>query len=154
MTYKNKNRIFKTFQIGDLVKHQQKQVSTGTASSWKPIFQGPYKIIHFFDDKLTAAIKHIQTGQLVKAHFNNLELYNYNKEATKSKSNFLDEFSDQFSHKHLEQVPMIDTNEQLDNVVQNTVVENDANSVQLSPKKRKISPKKKKVSKITSKQKT
>ena len=43
-TFKNKNAKDKRFEVGDLVLHRQLQLSTGTASKYRPQLTGPYVI--------------------------------------------------------------------------------------------------------------
>ena len=77
-TFKNINRVHKTFEIGNLVLQKQAQVSTGQASSLKPKFTGPYVIVSINKDKCTAIIEHLHNDALSKAHFNNLQLLHFN----------------------------------------------------------------------------
>jgi hypothetical protein len=87
-TYKNKDRILKTFEHGALVMHRQMQVSTGTSSKWKPLYKGPYVIIKLNKDLATAVIEHLYDGRLVKAHFTNLERLEWNPETIRFKSDY------------------------------------------------------------------
>jgi hypothetical protein len=87
-TFKNQNRILKTFELGSLVLHKQMQVSTGTSSKWKPIFKGPYVIIKLNDDKCTAIIEHLYDGSLVKSHFTNMQALEWNPDTIRFKSIF------------------------------------------------------------------
>jgi len=77
-TYKNANRILKTFDIGSLVLHKQLQVSTGKGSDYKPKFTGPYVIISLNEDESTAFAEHIRDGSIIRAHFTNLQLLHFN----------------------------------------------------------------------------
>jgi transposase InsO family protein len=93
-TFKNQNRTLKNFELGSLVLHKQMQVSTGTSSKWKPIFKGPYVIIKLNDDKCTAIIEHLQDKSLVKAHFTNLQLLEWNPETIRFKTAFDDQLKE------------------------------------------------------------
>jgi len=77
-TFKNKHANERKFEIGDLVLHRQLQVSTGTASKYRPILTGPYVIQSM--NKITATCKNLQTSRTIKAHFLNLVPYNFNEE--------------------------------------------------------------------------
>jgi transposase InsO family protein len=79
MTYKNKELQSKNFSKGDLVLHRQLQVSTGTASKWKPLFTGPYVIVAIHNNDHTATCQHTQSGKIIKGHFSNLEAYRYDE---------------------------------------------------------------------------
>ena len=76
-TFKNKHANEKCFEVGDLVLHRQLQVSTGTASKYRPQLTGPYVIQGI--DGITATCKHIETGRIIKAHFLNLAPYRYDE---------------------------------------------------------------------------
>jgi len=76
-TFKNKHAKEKCFEVGDLVLHRQLQVSTGTASKYRPQLTGPYVIQAI--DGITATCKHIETGRIIKAHFLNLAPYRYDE---------------------------------------------------------------------------
>jgi hypothetical protein len=71
-TYRNQDRIEKSFNVGDLVAHRQLQVATGTGMGMKPRFNGPYVIVKINDDKCSATIEHQHTGAQLKAHFTNI----------------------------------------------------------------------------------
>ncbi len=87
-TFKNKDRILKTFEQGSLVMHRQLQVSTGTSSKWKPLYKGPYVIIKLNKDLSTAIIEHLYDGRLVKAHFTNLERLEWNPTTIRFKEDY------------------------------------------------------------------
>jgi transposase InsO family protein len=76
-TFKNKNAKDKRFEVGDLVLHRQLQVSTGTASKFRPHLTGPYIIQA--TEGITAICKHLETNRVIKAHFLNLTPYRYDK---------------------------------------------------------------------------
>jgi len=75
LTFKNKLSRTPKFVNGDLVLHRQMQVSTGTSSKWKPLFTGPYVINEIDRQNRTAVCQNISTGKTIKAHFNNLVIY-------------------------------------------------------------------------------
>jgi transposase InsO family protein len=74
-TFKNKHANEKCFEVGDLVLHRQLQVSTGTASKYRPQLTGPYVIQAI--DGVTATCKHLESERVIKAHFLNLAPYRY-----------------------------------------------------------------------------
>lgn len=76
-TFKNKHAKDKRFEVGDLVLHRQLQVSTGTASKYRPQLTGPYVIQSI--EGITAACKHLETNRVIKAHFLNLTPYRYDE---------------------------------------------------------------------------
>ena len=76
-TFKNMHAPRNKFEIGDLVLHRQLQVSTGTASKYKPLLTGPYVIQAV--DKVTATCRNLQSSRVMKAHFHNLVHYNYDE---------------------------------------------------------------------------
>ena len=76
-TFKNKHANEKCFAIGDLVLHRQLQVSTGTASKYRPQLTGPYVIQEI--DGITATCKNLLNGRIIKAHFLNLAPYRYDE---------------------------------------------------------------------------
>lgn len=88
-TYKNAHNKVKTFQIGDLVLHRQMQVSTGTSSKWKPIFQGPYIIEQNFPKTSSAILQHINTKAIIKAHYLHLSHVQYHPKYQKPQSSLI-----------------------------------------------------------------
>ena len=76
-TFKNINANDKSFAVGDLVLHRQLQVSTGTASKYRPHLTGPYVIQEI--KGITATCKHLESGRTIKAHFLNLAHYRYDE---------------------------------------------------------------------------
>ena len=87
-TFKNKNRQLKKFEVGSLVLQKQLQVSTGSSSKWKPSFKGPYTIIKLNDDNCTAIIEHLYDNSLVKTHFTNMQLLEWNPDTLRFSDNF------------------------------------------------------------------
>jgi len=76
-TFKNKEAGEKKFEVGQLVLHRQLQVSTGTASKYKPLLTGPYVIQAI--DRVTATCLNLQSSRIIKAHFHNLVPYRYDE---------------------------------------------------------------------------
>ena len=87
-TYKNVDRVKKTFQLGQIVAHRQLQVATGSAMSMKPRFNGPYTIEELLPDGSSAIIEHLHTGHIMKAHFSNLKVINYHPAGNRVHANF------------------------------------------------------------------
>jgi len=80
-TFRNQNAAITIYKPGELILHRQLQVSTGTATKWKPLFNGPYIINKINKDARTAVCQHIITGKLIKTHFNNMTKYQNDDEA-------------------------------------------------------------------------
>ena len=74
-TFKNRLSSTPKFAVGDLVLHRQMQVSTGSASKWKPLFTGPYIINQTDKQNRTAICQNVSSGKTLKAHINNLIKY-------------------------------------------------------------------------------
>jgi hypothetical protein len=72
-TRMNKKRYEKKFEVGSQVLHRQLQCATGTASSLHPKFNGVFTIEAINPDKVTAMIRNITTGRVIKAHFDNMQ---------------------------------------------------------------------------------
>jgi len=88
LTYRNKNRSTKTFQIGEVVLHKQLQVATGTNMGMKPKFTGPYVITGLDKHDSSATIENLSNGRTMKAHFTNLQLFSYHPNFSKLPHNF------------------------------------------------------------------
>jgi hypothetical protein len=76
-TFKNLNRIHKSFEPGTLVLHRQLQVSTGKASGYQPKFTGPYVVLSTNDRESYAMVEHLHNGRIIKGHYNNLHLLQF-----------------------------------------------------------------------------
>jgi hypothetical protein len=76
-TFRNKKAPNKIFEPGMLVLHRQLQVSTGTASKYRPLFTGPYVVTS--TDGVTATCQDLRTNRVIKAHFHNLANYEYDE---------------------------------------------------------------------------
>jgi len=87
-TYKNADRVKKTFELGQIVAHRQLQVATGSAMSMKPRFTGPYVVEELLPDASSVMIEHIHSGQIMKAHFSNLKVINYHPAGNRVHANF------------------------------------------------------------------
>ena len=74
-TFKNKLSSTPKFAVGEVVLHRQMQVSTGSASKWKPLFTGPLVVNQIDRQNRTAVCQNISNGKTLKAHFNNLVHY-------------------------------------------------------------------------------
>lgn len=85
-TFKNQHSQSKQFEVGDLVLHRQLQVSTGTASKYRPLLTGPFVIQA--TDGVTATCKNMQSSRIIKAHFQNLVSYNYDDATLYPRANF------------------------------------------------------------------
>jgi len=87
-TYKNADRVIKTFQLGQIVAHRQLQVATGSAMSMKPRYTGPYTVEQLLPDGSSALIEHMHTGHVMKAHFSNMQVINYHPAGNRVHANF------------------------------------------------------------------
>jgi len=76
-TFKNLNRIQKSFEPGTLVLHRQLQVSTGKSSGYQPRFTGPFVVLSCNDRESYAIVEHLHTGRIIKGHYNNLHLLHF-----------------------------------------------------------------------------
>ena len=88
LTYRNKNRATKTFQIGEVVLQKQLQASTGVYGGMKPKFTGPYVIVALDKHGASAIIENLTTARTTKAHFTNLQLFSYHPSFAKLPNNF------------------------------------------------------------------
>ncbi|MGL6003482.1 reverse transcriptase domain-containing protein [Aeromonas sobria] len=99
-TYKNQNKILKQFKIGSLVIHKQMQASTGSSSKYKPLFTGPYTILRINSDKCSALLEHLHHGNIIKAHFTNMQILNFDPEINKARDNFDENFLKMLEEKY------------------------------------------------------
>ena len=88
LTYRNRNRATKTFQIGELVLHKQLQLATGRNMGMKPKFTGPFVIVGLDKHGSSAVIENLTTGRTMKAHFTNLQLFSYHPNFAKLPNDF------------------------------------------------------------------
>jgi len=88
-TFKNINRVLKTFELGSLVLHRQLQKSTGKGSDYKAKFTGPYAVIKLNPDGCTAIIEHLKNNSTIKAHFTNLQKFNFTPKRLPLKNDFI-----------------------------------------------------------------
>ena len=93
-TYKNQSRVKKKFQLGDLVAHKQLQLATGSAMGMKPRHTGPYVIVAFDDDNISATIEHLHSGVQIKGHFSNMSLVHFHPRANRLQTEFDNELLD------------------------------------------------------------
>jgi hypothetical protein len=95
-TYRNIHRSLKRFKLGMLVLHRQLQVSTGGAGALKPLHTGPYSIIKLNQDGSTALCQHLRNNDVIKAHFNNLQLLYHDPRKARMAQKDLDQLLDKF----------------------------------------------------------
>jgi hypothetical protein len=95
-TYRNLHRSIKQFQLGNLVLHRQLQVSTGVASALQPLHTGPYVITKLNQDGSTALCQHLRNNEVIKAHFNNLQLLYHDPRKARMAQQDLDNLFDKF----------------------------------------------------------
>jgi hypothetical protein len=93
-TFKNQGRVKKKFELGQLVAHRQLQLATGSAMGMKPKHNGPYVIVAFDDDQVSATIEHLHTGVQMKAHFTNMSIVNFHPTANRVHSDFDSDLQD------------------------------------------------------------
>jgi hypothetical protein len=93
-SYKNQSRVNKLFQLGQIVAHRQLQVATGSGMGMKPRFNGPYVIVEFDDDNVSATIEHLHTKKQMKAHFTNMSIVNFHPKSNRVHSEFDNELLD------------------------------------------------------------
>jgi hypothetical protein len=58
-TYKNQAQVSKTFELGQIMAHHQLQLATGPNMCMKPKFNGPYTIMSFNKDGVSARIENL-----------------------------------------------------------------------------------------------
>ena len=88
LTYRNKNRSTKTFQVGEVVLHKQLQLATGTNMGMKPKFTGPYVVTSLNKSESSAIIENLRNGRTMKAHFTNLQLFSYHPDFARLPNDF------------------------------------------------------------------
>jgi hypothetical protein len=93
-TYKNQARVSKTFELGQIVAHRQLQLATGPNMSMEPKFDGPYTIMSFDKDSVSARIKNLDTGRQMRAHFTNMMPINFHPSANMAQTNFDNQLAD------------------------------------------------------------
>jgi hypothetical protein len=60
----------------------------------KPKFDGPYTIVSFNEDGVSARIKNLDTGRQMRAHFTNMMPINFHPSANRAQTNFDDHLAD------------------------------------------------------------
>jgi hypothetical protein len=60
----------------------------------KPRFNGPYVIVEFDDDNVSATIEHLHTKKQIKAHFTNMSIVNFHPKSNRVHSEFDNELLD------------------------------------------------------------
>ena len=102
ITYRNLHRSDKTFAVGDVVLHSQKQAAVGPHKSIQPKYTGPYHIDSINTDDVTAVLINMATRRSIVAHFSNIQKLFHDPEFNRLPENFddnmLDLLPDKFSH--------------------------------------------------------
>jgi hypothetical protein len=93
-TYKNQSRVSKTFELGQIVAHCPLQLATGPNMSMRPKFDGPYTIVSFDEDGVSARLENLDTGDQMRAHFTNMMPINFHPSANRAQTNFDDNLAD------------------------------------------------------------
>ena len=87
ITYKNKDRNDKHFEVGQLVLQKQLQLAVGPGKAMQPKFTGPYVIISIDKDEASCLIEHMHTHSQVRAHFSNISLLKFHPSHNRSSQN-------------------------------------------------------------------
>ena len=99
-SYKNVHRVIKQFLLGQIVAHRQLQLATGSAMGMKPKHTGPYVIVALNPDGCSATIEHLHTGNLMNAHFSNMQVISFHAGVgNRVDANFDDRLVDMLSKK-------------------------------------------------------
>jgi hypothetical protein len=102
LTYRNLHRSDKTFKVGDVVLHSQKQVAVGPNKSIQPKYTGPYHIDSINTDDVTAVLINMATRRSVIAHFSNIQKLfhdpHFNRLPDDFDDNMLALLPDKYSH--------------------------------------------------------
>jgi hypothetical protein len=102
ITYRNLHRSDKTFKVGDVVLHSQKQVAVGPYKSIQPKYTGPYHIDSINTDDVTAVLINMATRRSVIAHFSNIQKLFHDPHFNRLPDNFDDNMlallPDKYSH--------------------------------------------------------
>ena len=102
LTYRNLHRADKTFKVGDVVLHSQKQVAVGPYKSIQPKYTGPYHIDSINTDEITAVLINMATRRSLIAHFSNIQKLFHDPHFNRLPENFdnamLDLLPDKYSH--------------------------------------------------------
>ena len=102
MTYRNRNKPSKPFEIGEAVLLRQHQVAVGPNGAVKAKFTGPYYIDSLNPDGCTCMVTHGRTGNTTSQHFSNLQKLYHDPEYSRLPSNFDDSviqlLPDKYSH--------------------------------------------------------
>ena len=102
LTYRNKNRSTKSFQVGEIVLHKQLQLATGANMGMKPKFTGPYVVTHLDKNNSSAIIENLANGRTMKAHFTNLQLFSYHPDFARLPNDFETTFLEQLPIKPIQ----------------------------------------------------
>ncbi len=80
--------------------HRQLQLSTGPATALKPRFTGPFIISQLLPDGCSALIENLNNGNIMKAHFTNLQIISFHAGiGNRVDGNFDDRLIDMLSNK-------------------------------------------------------
>ena len=102
VTYRNLHRADKTFKVGDVVLHSQKQAAVGPHKSIQPKYTGPFHIDSINTDDVTAVLINMATRRSIVAHFSNIQKLFHDPLFNRLPDNFDDHMlnllPDKFSH--------------------------------------------------------
>ena len=102
LTYRNLHRADKTFKVGDVVLHSQKQAAVGPHKSIQPKYTGPFHIDSINTDDVTAVLINMSTRRSMVAHFSNIQKLFHDPLFNRLPENFdnamLDLLPDKYSH--------------------------------------------------------
>ena len=102
MTYRNRNKPPKPFEIGEAVLLRQHQVAVGPYGAVRAKFTGPYYIESLNPDGCSCMVTHGRTGNTTSQHFSNLQKLYHDPEYSRLPSTFDDSviqlLPDRYSH--------------------------------------------------------
>ena len=93
LTYRNKTRVDKKFQLGQIVKQKQLQLATGPGKALQTRSTGPYVITSIDEDRSSCVIEHLHTKHQSNAHFSNIELVSYDPSSNRTSTNTEDQLT-------------------------------------------------------------
>jgi hypothetical protein len=100
ITYRNQKGQDKKFSPGQIVLHHQLQVSTGSGSTLKPLFTGPYIVNSIDKDKSSASLEHLHTGREISAHFTNIKIFHFDPSQSRLPQDFNEQIVKLFLEKY------------------------------------------------------
>ena len=77
LTFRNKNKVQKSFSPGQVVLQRQLQLASGPGKALQPKYTGPYVINSIDKDASSCLIEHLHTGHETNSHFSNIKLLDY-----------------------------------------------------------------------------